>query len=73
VTITMGGGGGTPYPSQPIGSNSPYPTQPPKGSSPTPTPLTVLPPTGLPQDVVTMTVVGSAVALIGSFLVIFLW
>jgi PKD repeat protein len=73
VTITMGGGG-TPQPTTPhVGSTSPYPTQPPKGSSPTPTPLTVLPPTGLPQDIVTMTVVGSAVALIGSFLVIFLW
>ncbi len=70
VTITLGGGGGTPPPGS---TATPFVTQPGKPGTPTPTPLKSLPPTGLADDVVTMTIVGSAIALIGSFVVIFLW
>ncbi len=41
-------------------------------NTPKPTPLNALPSTGLSLDILTMTVIGSVLALLGSFLLIFL-
>jgi hypothetical protein len=41
--------------------------------SATPTPFTVLPPTGLSYNLITITIVGCVIALMGSFVIIFLW
>jgi hypothetical protein len=42
-------------------------------SSPTPTPLTALPPTGLGDNIVTITLIGSTLAILGTFVFVFLW
>lgn len=39
----------------------------------TPTPIQELPPTGLTQDVMIITIIGSSIILLGSFVLIFLW
>jgi hypothetical protein len=43
------------------------------GTNPTPTSIDKLPSTGFSQDVIVITMIGSAIAVMGAFVIIFLW
>lgn len=64
----------TTSPSNPAATNTPVPTNVVKSKlSPTPTSIAALPPTGLSQDMLTITMIGTIIVLMGTFVVIFLW
>jgi LPXTG-motif cell wall-anchored protein len=44
-----------------------------QSTSPTPSPITKLPETGIAENILQFTIVGAAIALLGTFVIVFLW
>jgi hypothetical protein len=63
----------TPIPTTVITGSTPVPTSVAAVNRPTPTSIKKLPSTGFSQDIVVITAIGSTIAVMGAFIIIFLW